>query len=270
MLDEFEHQPKSSHVKSFLAGGFGGMCTVITGHPFDTIKVRLQTMPHAGPNQIPLYRDAFDCACKTVTNEGIRGLYKGMLAPLIGAMPLFAVCFLGFNVGKSVFAKDVNKISKPELFCAGMFSGVFTTILMAPGERIKCLLQIQTKDAHIKYHGPLDVIKQLYREGGIRSIYKGSVATLLRDVPASGMFFLSYEWIKEIFGPGNMAAHHTLFAGGMAGIFNWLVAIPPDVLKSRLQTGWYIFILNFIDFINKLFPKHIIVLIGLRVIIEKR
>ena len=29
----------------------------------------------------------------------------------------------------------------------------------------------------------------------------------------------------------------TLFAGGMAGIFNWMVAIPPDVLKSRLQTG---------------------------------
>lgn len=29
----------------------------------------------------------------------------------------------------------------------------------------------------------------------------------------------------------------TLFAGGMAGIFNWIVAIPPDVLKSRLQIG---------------------------------
>ena len=29
----------------------------------------------------------------------------------------------------------------------------------------------------------------------------------------------------------------TLFAGGMAGIFNWMVALPPDVLKSRLQTG---------------------------------
>jgi len=28
-----------------------------------------------------------------------------------------------------------------------------------------------------------------------------------------------------------------LFAGGMAGIFNWAVAIPPDVLKSRFQTG---------------------------------
>jgi len=33
----------------------------------------------------------------------------------------------------------------------------------------------------------------------------------------------------------------TLFAGGMAGICNWLVAIPMDVVKSRLQAGTLIF-----------------------------
>lgn len=35
----------------------------------------------------------------------------------------------------------------------------------------------------------------------------------------------------------NMNMLNTIFAGGMAGILNWLVAMPPDVLKSRLQTG---------------------------------
>jgi solute carrier family 25 carnitine/acylcarnitine transporter 20/29 len=34
-----------------------------------------------------------------------------------------------------------------------------------------------------------------------------------------------------------LSALKTLFAGGMAGIANWVVAIPPDVLKSRFQTG---------------------------------
>ncbi len=33
-------------------------------------------------------------------------------------------------------------ISLPQLFAAGMLSGVFTTVIMAPGERIKCLLQV--------------------------------------------------------------------------------------------------------------------------------
>ncbi len=42
-------------------------------------------------------------------------------------------------------------------------------------------LQIQQSSPETaKYHGPLDVARSLYREGGIRSIYRGTVATLLR------------------------------------------------------------------------------------------
>jgi len=40
-----------------------------------------------------------------------------------------------------------------------------------------------------------------------------------------------------------LSALKTLFAGGMAGIANWVVAIPPDVLKSRFQTGLIGFII---------------------------
>ena len=32
-------EPKKSATKDFLAGGFGGICLVASGHPFDTIKV---------------------------------------------------------------------------------------------------------------------------------------------------------------------------------------------------------------------------------------
>ncbi|KAL1425072.1 hypothetical protein MTO96_019526 [Rhipicephalus appendiculatus] len=49
---------------------------------------------------------------------------------------------------------------------------------MAPGERIKCLLQVQQAHADhggkARFAGPVDCAKQLYREGGIRSIYKGT------------------------------------------------------------------------------------------------
>ena len=33
------HEPGA--LKSFLAGGVGGVCLVVTGHPLDTIKVRV-------------------------------------------------------------------------------------------------------------------------------------------------------------------------------------------------------------------------------------
>ena len=36
-----------------------------------------------------------------------------------------------------------------------------------------------------QYNGVFDVVKHLYREGGIRSVFRGSVATVARDGPGS-------------------------------------------------------------------------------------
>ncbi|THD18816.1 Carnitine/acylcarnitine translocase [Fasciola hepatica] len=200
-------------------------------------------MPSVRPGEIPLYHGALDCAKKTVARDGVLGFYKGMGAPVVGVAPIFAICFFGYNWGKKVFAEDPMHLRKHEILLAGMFSGVFTTAIVAPGERIKCLLQIQSGScAPHKYKGPIDVVRQLYREGGLRSLFRGTVATLLRDIPASGAYFLSYEWIKDVLkkrsgAPDELGVGRTLFAGGMAGIFNWLVGIPPDVLKSRYQSA---------------------------------
>ncbi|GLH06736.1 hypothetical protein R5R35_007938 [Gryllus longicercus] len=237
-------EKKTSPIKYFVSGGFGGVCTVITGHPFDTIKVRLQTMPKPAPGEQPLYTGTVDCVKKTVQKEGLRGLYKGMGAPIAGVAPIFALSFFGFGVGKRLQQRTPEeKLTLPQLFAAGAFSGIFTTIIMAPGERIKCLLQVQQAGTGpAKYSGPVDVVKQLYKEGGMRSIYKGSVATLLRDVPASGMYFMTYDWLQRVLTPEGQDANKigllsTIFAGGMAGVANWLVGMPADVLKSRLQTA---------------------------------
>ncbi|XP_038596124.1 mitochondrial carnitine/acylcarnitine carrier protein [Tachyglossus aculeatus] len=232
-----------SPVKNFFAGGFGGVCLVFVGHPLDTVKVRLQTQPKPQPGQLPLFSGTFDCFKKTLVKEGIQGLYRGMTAPIVGVTPMFAVCFFGFGLGKRLQQKTPDDIlSYPQLFAAGMLSGVFTTAIMAPGERIKCLLQIQAASGDVKYNGPLDCAKKLYHEAGIRGIYKGTVLTLMRDVPASGMYFMTYEWLKNILTPegksvSELSALRILLAGGTAGIFNWAVAIPPDVLKSRFQTA---------------------------------
>lgn len=56
------------------------------------------------------------------------------------------------------------------------------------------------------------------------------------------MYFMSYEYLQKILTPKDVVSNQlslgrTIFAGGMAGILHWLVAIPADVLKSRLQTG---------------------------------
>ncbi|XP_069693583.1 congested-like trachea protein [Periplaneta americana] len=230
-------------VKYFISGGFGGVCTVVAGHPLDTIKVRLQTMPKPAVGELPIYKGTWDCAKKTIQREGVLGLYKGMGAPIAGVAPIFAISFMGFGVGQKLQMKNPDdQLTLIQLFYAGAFSGIFTTSIMAPGERIKCLLQIQQGGtAPPKYAGPVDAIRQLYREGGMRSIYKGTFATMLRDVPASGMYFMTYEFVKRLFlehsEHGQIGLLATIIGGGCAGIANWLIGMPADVLKSRLQTA---------------------------------
>lgn len=47
------------------------------------------------------------------------------------------------------------------------------------------------------------VIAEMYRTGGIRSIFKGTVATLARDGPGSALYFATYEYVKkELSAPG--------------------------------------------------------------------
>lgn len=72
-----------SQLRSFVAGGFGGVCAVISGHPFDLVKVRLQTAEKG------VYSSAIDVVKKSVAKDGLRrGLYAGVSAPLVGVTPM--------------------------------------------------------------------------------------------------------------------------------------------------------------------------------------
>eukprot|EP01048_Picozoa_sp_COSAG05_P010841 COSAG05_NODE_980_length_6311_cov_21.873632_2_plen_91_part_00 len=68
-------------------GGFiSGSVAIAFGHPFDTVKVRLQ----AGRAQ---YSGGLDCLRSTVRAEGAQALFQGMLSPLITNSAMSAVTF---------------------------------------------------------------------------------------------------------------------------------------------------------------------------------
>lgn len=86
-----------SGLRSLAAGGVGGICAVVVGHPFDLVKVRLQTAEKG------VYTGAMDVVRKTIAREGlVRGLYAGVSAPLVGVTPMFAVSFWGYDMGKKI------------------------------------------------------------------------------------------------------------------------------------------------------------------------
>ncbi|KAI9704550.1 MAG: carnitine transporter [Bogoriella megaspora] len=238
----------SSSIRNFVAGGVGGVCAVLVGHPFDLVKVRLQTAEKG------VYNGAMDVVRRTIAREGMaRGLYAGVSAPLVGVTPMFAVSFWGYGVGKNLVksfseVKD-EQYSVSQVSMAGFFSAIPMTIITAPFERVKVLLQIQGQKQLApgekpKYSGGLDVVRQLYKEGGIRSVWRGSAMTLARDGPGSAAYFATYEVVKrrltpkDVEGkPGQLSLSAVCVAGGAAGVAMWIPVFPVDTVKSRLQSA---------------------------------
>lgn len=87
--DEVKSEAKAAasaglaQLRSLAAGGFGGLCAVVVGHPFDLVKVRLQTAEKG------VYSSAVDVVRKSIARDGLRrGLYAGVSAPLVGVTPM--------------------------------------------------------------------------------------------------------------------------------------------------------------------------------------
>ena len=125
------------------------------------------------------------------------------------------------------------------------------TAITAPFERVKVILQVQGQKKLApgekpKYSGGLDVVRQLYREGGVRSVFRGSAATLARDGPGSAAYFAAYEYIKRTLTPrdpvtgkpsGQLSLPAITCAGAAAGVAMWIPVFPVDTIKSRLQSA---------------------------------
>lgn len=185
----------------------------------------------------------------------MQGLYAGVSAPLVGVTPMFAVSFWGYDVGKrivtSVTGQDPSKqFTIAQTSAAGFLSAIPTTAVTAPFERVKVILQIQGQKQLApgekpKYSGGVDVVRQLYKEGGVRSVFRGSVMTLARDGPGSAAYFATYEGIKRYMTPkdangkpkGDLSLTAVMTAGGAAGIAMWIPVFPIDTVKSRLQSA---------------------------------
>jgi len=153
--------------------------------------------------------------------------------------------FFGYNVGKQIFCEPNKPMADQELWkvgAAGATSGIFTTPILAPLERLKCILQVQNaqpaKPGEHRFKGPVELGKHILKTGGFRAMNRGYLATNLRDSLASVAYFTTYETLKKKLrkeGDTSLGVLRTLLAGGLAGMANWVPAIPVDTLKSRLQ-----------------------------------
>lgn len=119
----------------------------------------------------------------------------------------------------------------------GVGTGALQSLMLSPVELIKIRLQLQQSKS-----GPICLAKSILRREGLKGIYKGLTITVLRDAPAHGLYFWTYEYVRERLHPGcrksgEESLRTMLVAGGLAGVASWVACYPLDVVKTRLQQG---------------------------------
>lgn len=233
-------------VIDFVSGSLGGVASVYTGQPLDTVKVKMQTFPH-------LYRGMVHCSKETWFKEGIvRGFYAGTTPALVANIAENSVLFAGYGACQKVMtvATGAQKVQDLTILfnaTAGCMAAFFTAFALCPTELIKCRLQAmremqnQAKTTVPQTRiGPFGLTKQILKQEGIPGLFRGLTSTIAREMPGYFFFFGGYEGCrmflakegqkKEEIGPlGTMAS------GAFGGVLFWTAVFPADVVKSRIQ-----------------------------------
>ncbi|KAK3669485.1 mitochondrial ornithine carrier protein [Recurvomyces mirabilis] len=193
-------QEASNALRDITSGIIGGIVSKVVEYPFDTIKVRLQSMPDHLPLQ---YEGPLDCIRQTFAKEGLRGFYRGISAPLAGAAAENASLFWSYEVAKDFIRgsgvvaaqSDASADDLPlgAKVTAGMVSGAVTSIILTPIELVKCRMQAPPDIAKATMppaeQSPLRMISTIYRTTGLLGFWRGHLGTFFRETGGTAAWF---------------------------------------------------------------------------------
>jgi ornithine carrier protein len=236
--------------------GMAGKCIE---YPFDTIKVRLQTQPD---HLVLQYKGALDCFTQSIKSGGIRSLYRGISAPLLGASAESSSLFFFERLGReAIYASGLGSrylgLSLPALWFAGAFSGFFTSFVLTPIELLKCRVQASRagNGVPVPTLRPLQVLRDVYRAEGLRGFWRGQVGTLIRETGGTAAWFGAKETVTALFQKRRVRGSESsdseaqkllsqplplwqqAVAGVAAGLSYNFLFFPADTIKSRMQTS---------------------------------
>ena len=216
--DDVQSSPSSPMLYDVLSSATAGIISRILTHPLDTAKTRLQANN--------TYKGPIDALRRTYKHEGIRALYRGLNAVIVGGTPGTILYLTGYAYWRdtissavsawnerddtiSTSARDNNKpasLSQGEEFTVHFMSGMLAEtvccIIYVPVDVVKERMQVQQQYKQMKntsethYRGSFDALQKILKTEGLRGIYKGYGATLASFGPFSALYFMFYEQSK--------------------------------------------------------------------------
>lgn len=238
-----------------INGGIAGIVGVASVFPIDLAKTRLQNQRIGSE----AYKSMIDCLRKVISAEGFFGMYRGSAVNLLLITPEKAIKLTGNDLFRHLLSNQItstpgssNQLTLPREMLAGGGAGLCQIIVTTPME----LLKIHGQDAgrtasltgargNIEHRNTFKIAAELVKTKGFFGLYKGTSATMLRDVSFSVIYFPLFAHLRSL-GESSRQANVTSqddnstfwinFVSGCIAAGTAAVAVnPADVVKTRLQ-----------------------------------
>ncbi|KAF4030222.1 Mitochondrial carrier protein [Phytophthora infestans] len=208
----------NSWTTMFVSGALAGATATVACYPIDLIRTRLATQLNTDIR----YTGIRHAVQRISAEEGVLGLYRGMGATLMVAVPNLAVNFTLYESLKEYarsFRRNqalsgltgVEREQAAEMYdgahlcvtdtlvCGGT-AGIASSLLTFPIDVVRRRLQISAihaENAGIK-PTPSGIASELLHTQGIRGFYRGLTPELMKVVPMVGITFGTFERLKKM------------------------------------------------------------------------
>ncbi|KAK4787630.1 hypothetical protein SAY86_011463 [Trapa natans] len=234
------------YVKELIAGGAAGGFAKTAVAPLERTKILLQSRTE-GFQSLGLLK----CLRKLYKHEGFFGFYKGNGASVLRIVPYAALHFMTYEQYRCWILNNYAGVGTGPIIdlLAGSAAGGTAVLCTYPLDLARTKLAYQVKGSAVSvgpgvssingkpaYSGIRDVLTSVYREGGIRGLYRGVGPTITGILPYAGLKFYIYEELKT-----HVPEEHQksivmrLSCGALAGLFGQTFTYPLDVVRRQMQ-----------------------------------
>ncbi|XP_072299610.1 mitochondrial glycine transporter A-like [Eucyclogobius newberryi] len=221
-------------LKAFMCGSLSGTCSTLLFQPLDLVKTRLQTLQSgvSGASKVGMVTMFLN----VVRTEKLLGLWKGVSPSFVRTIPGVGIYFSTYFTLKQHFVQEKSPGAMEAMLLGGGARTV-AGVLMLPVTVIKTRFEC----GRYSYHSVSGALRSVCQAEGPGVLFSGLWATLLRDVPFSGIYVMFYSQTKAAL-PTELsqsvsAPLYNFSCGVMAGVSASLITQPADVVKTQVQVN---------------------------------